>query len=74
MPLPHCSCSAAKSILDITSFNDAYDHVRNQILVMDPIPSVNKACSMILHVEKWNEIHISTTDTSNSSGMLVSHS
>lgn len=38
--------------------NDAFDHVRNQMLVMDTPPSVNKAYSMILRIEKQMEVHI----------------
>ncbi|KAK9094248.1 hypothetical protein Scep_025717 [Stephania cephalantha] len=39
--------------------NDEYDHVRNQILVFEPLPNINKAYSMILRVEKQKEVHIS---------------
>lgn len=52
MPIPQCSCGAAKSVADLTSFNhlmqflmglnSSFDHVRNQILVMDLLPSVIK--------------------------------
>lgn len=30
--------------------NDNYGHVRTQMLLMDPLPSVNKAYSMIMIV------------------------
>lgn len=63
MPLLQCSYGAAKSVSHIISvnhlmqflmrLNDAYDHVQNQILVMDPLPSVNKAYFMI-YVPKNN--------------------
>ncbi|KAJ0101643.1 hypothetical protein Patl1_06341 [Pistacia atlantica] len=32
----------------LMGLNDSFDHVRNQILVMDPLPIINKAHSMIL--------------------------
>ena len=37
--------------------NDAYDHIRNQIQVMDPFSSIGKAYSMILQVEKQREVN-----------------
>ncbi|KAK9165874.1 hypothetical protein Scep_001065 [Stephania cephalantha] len=42
----------------LMGLNDIYDHVRNQILVMDPLPNINKAYSMILRVEKQREVNI----------------
>lgn len=35
----------------LMGLNEAYDSIRNQILVMDPLPSVNKAYAMILRVK-----------------------
>ncbi|KAL0444140.1 UNVERIFIED_CONTAM: hypothetical protein Slati_2136700 [Sesamum latifolium] len=35
----------------------ASGHIRNQILSMDPLPSVGKAYSMILRIEKQQEVH-----------------
>lgn len=68
MPIPQCSYGAVKSVADLTSFNhlmqflmgliDSFDHVRNQILVMDPFLSVNKAYLMILRIEKQREVHV----------------
>ncbi|XP_057999024.1 uncharacterized protein LOC131177875 [Hevea brasiliensis] len=67
-PLLVCECGTAKQMEEINSedklmqflmgLNETYDHVRNQILLMDPLPSVNKAYSMILRVEKQREIHV----------------
>lgn len=52
-PFSQCNFGATKIVSDITSFthpmqflmglNDVYDHVRNDILVMDLLRSVNKA-------------------------------
>ncbi|XP_031287087.1 uncharacterized protein LOC116145785 [Pistacia vera] len=68
MAIPQCSCGVAKSVAGITSFNrlmqflmglnDSFDHIKNQILVMDPLPTVNKAYSMILRVKKQREVHV----------------
>ncbi|KAL2232700.1 UNVERIFIED_CONTAM: hypothetical protein Sindi_1450000, partial [Sesamum indicum] len=43
--------------------NNEYDHVRNQLLVMDPIPNVNKAYAMDVSVEKQPEVHMELSDT-----------
>ncbi|XP_019053968.1 PREDICTED: uncharacterized protein LOC104601120 isoform X1 [Nelumbo nucifera] len=58
----NCTCGVAKNVSDLACSNrlmqflmglsDDFDHVRNQILMMEPLPSVNKAYSMILRVEK----------------------
>ncbi|KAL5796664.1 hypothetical protein ACOSQ2_001484 [Xanthoceras sorbifolium] len=68
MPIPECVCGSAKAVTDITSFNrlmqflmglcDIYEHTRSQILLMDPLPSVNRAYSMITRVEKQKEVQI----------------
>ncbi|KAL2224246.1 UNVERIFIED_CONTAM: hypothetical protein Sindi_3045000, partial [Sesamum indicum] len=39
----------------LMGLNDTYDHVRSQILMMEPYPNVSKAFSMVLRVEKQNE-------------------
>ena len=62
MPISQCTYGVTKSIVEITTFNhlmqllmginDSFDHIQNQIMLMDPLPSVNKAYSMVLRVEK----------------------
>ncbi|KAL2237703.1 uncharacterized protein LOC110011372 [Sesamum indicum] len=52
-PLSVCSCGASKKVSDkMTSYqliqflmdlSNTYDHVRNQILLMDPLPTATKA-------------------------------
>ncbi|KAL0436217.1 UNVERIFIED_CONTAM: Retrovirus-related Pol polyprotein from transposon RE1 [Sesamum radiatum] len=51
-PLPDCTCGTARAIAELANqnhlmqflmgLNDMYDHVRNQILVMEPLPSWDK--------------------------------
>ncbi|KAL0384763.1 UNVERIFIED_CONTAM: Retrovirus-related Pol polyprotein from transposon RE1 [Sesamum radiatum] len=38
----------------------SYDSIRNQILVMDPFPSVNKAYAMVLRIERQRMINAQT--------------
>ncbi|KAG8650605.1 hypothetical protein MANES_07G054076v8 [Manihot esculenta] len=64
--LPPCTCGASKAIYEINNrnrlmqflmgLNDTYRIVRDQILGMDPIPSVNKAYFMVLKFESQNDI------------------
>ncbi|KAL0440066.1 UNVERIFIED_CONTAM: hypothetical protein Slati_2489600 [Sesamum latifolium] len=42
----------------LMGLGDAYDHVRSQVLLMDPLPLIGKAYSMIFRVEKQREEQI----------------
>ncbi|KAL2238289.1 UNVERIFIED_CONTAM: hypothetical protein Sindi_1020600 [Sesamum indicum] len=54
-PIPSCSCGAGKKIAEkivstqliqfLVGLSDAYDHVRNQMLLMDPLPSIDSGAS-----------------------------
>lgn len=76
-PFPACECGASKEIIEMNNdikliqflmgLNSSYDHVRNQILLMDSLPSVNRAYAMILSFEKQREINIFANDSTNSS-------
>lgn len=65
---PICEYGASKEITEISEgdrlvlflmgLNNSYVSVRNRILLMDPLPSVNKVFSLILRVEK--QIKVST--------------
>ncbi|KAL0392682.1 UNVERIFIED_CONTAM: hypothetical protein Sradi_2491000 [Sesamum radiatum] len=73
MPTPQCTCGgctygASKATANqaiftpliqfLMGFSDTFGHLRDQLLVMDPIPINNNAYSMILRVEKQKEVHI----------------
>ena len=51
--------------------NDSFDHIRNQILLMNPLPNVNKAYSMVLRVEKQRQVQMSFIDNTGNSVMFV---
>ncbi|KAL0403962.1 UNVERIFIED_CONTAM: hypothetical protein Sradi_2037000 [Sesamum radiatum] len=55
----------------LMGLNDEYDHVCNQVLVMDPIPNVNKAYAMVVSVEKQHAVHMKLNDTVESAAMHV---
>ncbi|KAL0448485.1 UNVERIFIED_CONTAM: hypothetical protein Slati_1404900 [Sesamum latifolium] len=44
--------------------DDSYDGIRNQILIMDPFPSINKAYSMVLRVERQRLVNMQNSDNS----------
>ncbi|XP_073307117.1 uncharacterized protein [Primulina huaijiensis] len=59
---PQCSCSAMKDVLQfqqnqktmkvLMGLNEIYATVRGQILLMDPLPTINKTHSLVLQEEK----------------------
>ncbi|CAL9031134.1 unnamed protein product [Prunus brigantina] len=69
---PTCSCGGMKTYNEqkdrdhimqfLMSLNDSYNAVRGQILLMNPLPSVRKAYSLVTQEEKQREIGSSTTE------------
>uniref|UniRef100_A0A803PXV5 Retrotransposon Copia-like N-terminal domain-containing protein n=1 Tax=Cannabis sativa TaxID=3483 RepID=A0A803PXV5_CANSA len=61
-PQPICSCGAMKVIQEyqeedcllefLVRLNDSYSNVRSQILMRDPLPSVNKAYALMIQEER----------------------
>ncbi|KAL2249819.1 UNVERIFIED_CONTAM: hypothetical protein Sindi_2455600, partial [Sesamum indicum] len=80
-PLPECSCGASKKLFDraasyqlmqfLMGLSDAYDHVRKQILLMDPLPTAAKAYSMVHRVEKQREVNSGTSKLEKEGVMAV---
>ncbi|KAL0428400.1 UNVERIFIED_CONTAM: hypothetical protein Slati_3014800 [Sesamum latifolium] len=69
--------SISKDIVDafllmqfLMDLDENYDHIRNQILLMEPLPSVNKPYSMVLRVEKQREVHMLFDQEENNSMMV----
>ncbi|KAL0373882.1 UNVERIFIED_CONTAM: Retrovirus-related Pol polyprotein from transposon RE1 [Sesamum radiatum] len=67
-----CICGASKESADhkqqdrlmqfLMGLNDSFDHIRGQILMVEPLPDVAKAYSMVLREERQREV--STTFSS----------
>ncbi|KAL0418446.1 UNVERIFIED_CONTAM: Retrovirus-related Pol polyprotein from transposon RE1 [Sesamum radiatum] len=67
-----CTCGVTKVTTEednltklvqfLMGLDDSYDNIRNQILVMDPFPSVNKAYSMVLRVERQRTVNMHAGD------------
>ncbi|XP_011079193.1 uncharacterized protein LOC105162772 [Sesamum indicum] len=80
-PLPVCSCDASKKMSEknasyqliqfLMGLNDIYDHVKNQILLMDPLPTAAKAYSMVHKVEKQRELNSEGTELESEGVMAV---
>ncbi|KAK4277055.1 hypothetical protein QN277_015110 [Acacia crassicarpa] len=57
-PIPACSCSSKEYfrqdyvIRFLKGLNDRFSTVRSQILLMDPLPSINKAFSLVVQQER----------------------
>jgi len=67
-PIPHyscdiqCKCDLSKSsvkykeikyvIFFLKGLNDSYNHVRTQILLVEPLPNINRAFSLIIQRER----------------------
>jgi hypothetical protein len=67
-PIPDCSCGAMKVLLDnkqheyvmqfLMGLNDSFSHVRAQILMTDPLPSITKAFGLVIQEERQRNISI----------------
>ncbi|KAF8389291.1 hypothetical protein HHK36_025984 [Tetracentron sinense] len=64
--IPTCTCGTVKEVLQfqqsqktmkfLMGLNEAYTAVRGQILLMDPLPTVNKAHSLIIQDERQRAV------------------
>jgi hypothetical protein len=63
---PACSCGALKILIDnkqhenvmqfLMGLNDSFPNVRAQILMMEPLPAINKAFSLVVQEERTREL------------------
>ncbi|XP_043717640.1 uncharacterized protein LOC122665551 [Telopea speciosissima] len=82
--LPACSCGAMTTLqsfletdhlLDfLQGLNDSYAAVRSQILLMDPLPSINKAYSLLLQEERQRSLRDVHTALPDQAAMAVTAS
>ncbi|KAK6115405.1 hypothetical protein DH2020_007674 [Rehmannia glutinosa] len=81
VPLPPCTCGSSKLLADLDTntklmqflmgLNDSYENVRSQILLIDPLPNVNRAYSMIQRVERQRTVQNQFPDTMNNAAMFT---
>jgi hypothetical protein len=65
-PLPLCSCGASHTVTEyqhreyvfqfLMGLNESFSHIRGQILLIDPLPKINKKFSMVVQEERQREI------------------
>ncbi len=70
-PIPACTCGALKTLMDyqhseyvikfLVGLDDSYASVRDQILLMDPMPTINKVFSLVSQEERQRELSSGST-------------
>ncbi|KAL0331167.1 UNVERIFIED_CONTAM: hypothetical protein Sangu_1662200 [Sesamum angustifolium] len=78
-----CLCGVTKPVINLSGshclmhflmgLNESFDHVRSQILVMDPLPDVNKAFSMVVSVERQRQVQLDYPGNVINTAMQVRH-
>lgn len=78
--LGKCTCNVVKKLMEreeknkvinfLMKLNGGYDNVRQNIIGMDPLPSVNKAHQMVMQIEKQKEI-LGTSEVSTEASALA---
>lgn len=76
-----CNCNASGIVLDLKSqnkliqflmgLNESYDAIKSQILILDQLPTVNKAYLMVLRVEKHRAIQVNLLENAEGSVILM---
>ncbi|XP_043693327.1 uncharacterized protein LOC122643815 [Telopea speciosissima] len=82
--LPTCTCGTMTTIngyvetdalIDfLQGLNDSYSAVRSQILLMDPLPTMAKAYSLLLREERQRSLHESRAVPLNQAAITAQHS
>uniref|UniRef100_A0A2C9U1F4 Retrotransposon Copia-like N-terminal domain-containing protein n=1 Tax=Manihot esculenta TaxID=3983 RepID=A0A2C9U1F4_MANES len=81
VPILACICGSEKLTTEIHNanhlmqflmgLNDTFDQVRSQVLLLDPLPTVNKAFSMVLQVESRKEVQTNLTEHTEIAALAV---
>jgi hypothetical protein len=58
----------------LTGLNDTFSVVKTQVLLMDPLPSINKVYSMVVQEESNNTALTSASNSTEDSSILVNAS
>ncbi|KAL0391010.1 UNVERIFIED_CONTAM: Retrovirus-related Pol polyprotein from transposon RE2 [Sesamum calycinum] len=76
-----CSCDISKVISErmeahqvmqfLMGLHDSFDGKRSQILMLDPLPNVQKVYAMILRIEKQRAVQVNVADTSTNTAYQV---
>ncbi|KAG8645238.1 hypothetical protein MANES_10G045333v8 [Manihot esculenta] len=70
--MPPCSCGSEKLAIEIHNvdhlmqflmgFNNTFNQVRSQVLILNPLPTVNKVFLMVLQVESQKKVQTNLTE------------
>jgi len=70
-PMPECSCGQMRVLTDryqqdcviqfLMGLNETYSNIRDQIMLMDPIPQVSKVFSLVQQQEKQHQMLLCTS-------------
>ncbi|XP_040996208.1 uncharacterized protein LOC121242410 [Juglans microcarpa x Juglans regia] len=70
-PMPICTCGSVKTLLEYThknkvmqflmGLNDSFDSIRAQILLHDPLPTLNRVLSIVQQEERRRQLHSPST-------------
>jgi hypothetical protein len=81
---PACSCGALNILIDnkqhenvmqfLMGLNDSFANVRAQILMMEPLPAINKAFSLVVQEERQRSIGVTALGNSGDSMALYTRS
>lgn len=81
IPVKHCDCEIGRQVAKehmedqvtqmLMGLNDSFDNLKNQIMLLDPLPSLDKVYSMILTAERQRSVQISFADSFDSSAMIA---
>ena len=55
----------------LIGLNEEYNHSKDQIPMMDPLPSINKVYSLVLKIEKQRMVNIVNTDNADITTLLA---
>ncbi|KAG2706747.1 hypothetical protein I3760_05G116900 [Carya illinoinensis] len=73
-PVPCCSCEVQQFdnvFKFLMGLNDSYESIREQVILMSPVPSIDKAFSLILQEERQRQARIVAIPPTESSALAV---
>jgi hypothetical protein len=80
-PLACCTCGAVKALQAkhqrqyvyqfLIDLNESYSHIRGQILLLDPLPPMNKVFSLVLQEERQRGLSISSSSFNHNTTALL---
>ncbi|CAA0836919.1 Unknown protein, partial [Striga hermonthica] len=80
-PLQLCNCEKRKFVVQqdsetkliqfLMGLNDSYDNLKSQIMLIDPLPTINRAYSMVLSAERQRNVQMEYGERIDNSAMIA---